>query len=36
LKEEHRLKVLENRMLGEIFGLEKNETTGQWRKLQEV
>jgi len=35
LKEEHRLRVLENRMLRKIFGPEKDETTGPWRKLHE-
>ena len=28
LREEHRLRVLENRVLREIFGLKRNEVTG--------
>jgi hypothetical protein len=33
LKEEHRLKVFENRVLRRIFGPKRNEVTGEWRKL---
>jgi hypothetical protein len=33
LKEEHRLKVFENRVLGKIFGPKRDEVTGEWRKL---
>jgi hypothetical protein len=33
LKEEHRLKVLENTVLRRIFGCKRNEVTGGWRKL---
>jgi hypothetical protein len=33
LREEHRLKVLENRVLRRTFGLKGNELTGSWRKL---
>jgi hypothetical protein len=33
LREEQRLRVLENRVLKRIFGLKKNEVTGGWRKL---
>jgi hypothetical protein len=33
LKEEHRLKVFENRMLRRIFGPKRNEVPGGWRKL---
>jgi hypothetical protein len=33
LKEEHRLKVFENRILRRIFGPKRNEVTGEWRKL---
>jgi len=33
LEEEHRLKVFENRVLRRIFGLKKDEVTGEWRKL---
>jgi len=33
LKEEHRLRVFENRVLRRIFGPERDEATGEWRKL---
>jgi hypothetical protein len=33
LREEHRLRVFENRVLRRIFGLKRNEVTGEWRKL---
>jgi hypothetical protein len=33
LREEHRLKVFENRVLRRIFGPKKDEVTGEWRKL---
>jgi hypothetical protein len=33
LREEHRLRVFENRLLRRIFGLKKDEVTGGWRKL---
>jgi hypothetical protein len=33
LKEEHGLRIFENRVLRRIFGLERNEVTGGWRKL---
>jgi hypothetical protein len=33
LREEHRLRVFENRVLGKIFGHKRNEVTGEWRKL---
>jgi hypothetical protein len=33
LREEHGLKVFENRVLRRIFGLKKDEITGGWRKL---
>jgi hypothetical protein len=33
LKEEHRMKVFENRVLRRIFGLKKDEIIGGWRKL---
>jgi hypothetical protein len=29
----HRLRVFENRMLRKIFGLKRDEVTGEWRKL---
>jgi hypothetical protein len=33
LREEHRLRVFENRVLRRIFGLKGDEVTGGWRKL---
>jgi hypothetical protein len=33
VREERRLRVLENRML-RIFGLKRDEVTGEWRKLR--
>jgi hypothetical protein len=33
LREEHRLRVFENRVLRGIFGLKRDEVTGGWRKL---
>jgi hypothetical protein len=33
LREEHRLRVFENRVLRGIFGLERDEVTGEWRRL---
>jgi hypothetical protein len=33
LGEEHRLRVFENRVLRRIFGLKRDEVTGEWRKL---
>jgi hypothetical protein len=33
LREEHRLRVFENRVLREIFGPKRDEVTGEWRKL---
>jgi hypothetical protein len=33
LREEHRLRVFENRMLRRIFGPKRDEMTGEWRKL---
>jgi hypothetical protein len=33
LREEHRLRVFENRVLRRIFGLKREKVTGQWRKL---
>jgi hypothetical protein len=33
LWEEHRLGVLENRVLRSIFGPKGDEVTGEWRKL---
>jgi hypothetical protein len=34
LREEHRLRVFENRVLRRIFGPTRDEVTGDWRKLQ--
>jgi hypothetical protein len=33
LREEHRLRVFETRVLRRIFGPKRNEVTGIWRKL---
>jgi hypothetical protein len=33
LREEHRLRVCENRVMGRIFGPRRGEVTGEWRKL---
>ena len=33
LTEERRLRVFENRMLRRIFGPERDEVTGEWRRL---
>jgi hypothetical protein len=33
LREEHRLRVYENRVLRKIFGPKRDEVTGEWRKL---
>jgi hypothetical protein len=33
LREEHRLRVFENRVLGRIFRPKRDEVTGEWRKL---
>jgi hypothetical protein len=33
LREEHRLRVFENRVLRKIFGPKRDEVTGEWRKL---
>jgi hypothetical protein len=33
LREEHRLRVFENRVLRRIFGPKREEVTGGWRKL---
>jgi reverse gyrase len=33
LREEHRLRVFENRVLRRIFGPKRNDVTGDWRKL---
>jgi hypothetical protein len=33
LREEHRLRVFENRVLRRIFGPKRDEMTREWRKL---
>jgi hypothetical protein len=33
LREEHRLRVFENRDLRRIFGPKRDEVTGEWRKV---
>jgi hypothetical protein len=33
LREEHRLRMFENRVLRRIFGPKRGEVTGDWRKL---
>jgi hypothetical protein len=33
LREEHRLRAFENRVLRRIFGTKTDEVTGDWRKL---
>jgi hypothetical protein len=35
-REEHRLRVFENRVLRRIFGPKRDEVTGEWRKLHNV
>jgi hypothetical protein len=34
LREEHRLRVFENRVLRRILGPKRDEVTGEWRKLR--
>jgi hypothetical protein len=36
VREEHRLRVFENRVLRRIFGPKRDEVTGRWRKLHKV
>jgi hypothetical protein len=33
LREEHSLRVFENRVLRRIFGPKRDEATGEWRKF---
>jgi hypothetical protein len=33
LREEHRLRVFENRVMSRIFGPKRDDVTGDWRKL---
>jgi truncated hemoglobin YjbI len=35
LKEERRLRVIENRVLRGVFGPKRDKVTGEWRKLYE-
>ncbi|KAJ4435343.1 hypothetical protein ANN_17955 [Periplaneta americana] len=36
LREEHRLRVFENKVLRKIFGAKRDEVTGEWRKLHDT
>jgi hypothetical protein len=36
LREEHKLRVFENRVLRKIFGLKRDEVIGGWRKLHNL
>jgi len=33
LRQEHRLRVFENRLLRRVFGSEKDDVRGEWRRL---
>ena len=33
MREERRMRVFENRVLRRVFGLKRDEVTGEWRKL---
>ena len=33
LREEHRLKMVENEVLRKMFGAKRDEITGEWRKV---
>ena len=33
LREEHRLRVFDTRVLRRVFGPKRDEVTGEWRKL---
>jgi hypothetical protein len=33
LREEHRLRIVENRVLRRIFGPKEEDLTGEWRRL---
>ena len=35
-REEHRLKVFENKVIRKIFGVKKDEITGEYKKLHNV
>ena len=34
LREKHKLRVFENKVLRKIYGTKRDEITGQWRKLR--
>jgi hypothetical protein len=34
LREEHRLRVFENRVLRKIFGPKRDDVAGEWRRLR--
>jgi len=34
-RETYRLRVFENRVLRKIFGLKRDEVTGEWRRLHD-
>ena len=36
LREEHRLRVFQNKVLRKLFGAKKDEITGEWRKLHKA
>jgi hypothetical protein len=33
MREEYKLRIFENRVLGKIFEPNRNEVTGEWRRL---
>jgi hypothetical protein len=35
MREDHRLRILKNRVLRKISGPKKDEVTGNWRKLHD-
>jgi len=35
MREDHRLRILKNRLLRKIFEPKKDEVTGNWRKLHD-
>jgi hypothetical protein len=35
LRDEHRLRMFENRVLRRMFGPKRDEVTGEWRKVHE-
>jgi hypothetical protein len=36
LREEHRLRMFERRVLKKIFGPKRDEMMGEWRKLHDI